>query len=801
MPEFFVLLLMQVTIFSSVTACIIICVKQLFKWVIPPSVGVILWVVLLLRLLWPIFPESQVSVYNFIPAGRSIMYTLTNNIEEDLSHQDEIQEMEKNPYVIEGLKEYTAEEEKRPAYSKQLYPETGVRQTVGEYLSDAIYAGRTKSENAMLANKMNVMLLIVYLSGVVVSFGVNWIFYSKAKKTALSAALPCTDEKVLEIYYNTARKLGIKENKIPPLKYGTASMLVGCFSPVVIYREHEKISERELTMVFAHELNHFKHKDNFVLVFSTFMSGLFWYNPLLWIVRNMLRQDIEEVCDYRTISLYEFRRAEYAQLIYESSDADSGLLWAGCHMSINSRQLKSRLRNISRNLEDKLLPRILSSIICVCIIVVCLTNPIISQNIEYRDYIENYSELTGESEQTMHLTSNVTVSYYLKQISAIISNNYDVRFSEKIGNGSLEMLKRLVHRGDYVEPGVAKKIDALLSDQTLTVENCALLNQCIVALLTDGAEIDDSVALPLLPKYISADNMDALVASISVADASILLKSYNRGVAGADVKLRAYYTPEMFNLILERLGNEEARRMWSSYYTEVDMTIAYNMDMVCERLAVTENELAGEDYLYIVSPTLTPNDKKTLHGLVKFAYAGQNESVYYLKEDIGGYYEFAIRRILAEAGYTLDSIITEYARLGIPQYEYATVQSSRYLTSVQYDIIDIRLEGSGIDAADLYTGIEGTEFYALSSPYSSKAAEAIEYLNAISFTTVRDYEADGVKIIGIADDDIKDAIFSMYSLGLIDAESQVIDLKEPLSCGESLYYSYKLVCSMVNANR
>ena len=51
MSETYVLLLEQVTIFSSVTALILIAVKQLFKCRIPPRIGMALWIVLLARLL------------------------------------------------------------------------------------------------------------------------------------------------------------------------------------------------------------------------------------------------------------------------------------------------------------------------------------------------------------------------------------------------------------------------------------------------------------------------------------------------------------------------------------------------------------------------------------------------------------------------------------------------------------------------------------------------------------------------------------------------------------------------------
>ena len=66
MSEFLVLLLMQATIFSTVTALIILAVKAIFNCWIPPKIGVLMWIVLLARLVSPIFPESEASVYNLV---------------------------------------------------------------------------------------------------------------------------------------------------------------------------------------------------------------------------------------------------------------------------------------------------------------------------------------------------------------------------------------------------------------------------------------------------------------------------------------------------------------------------------------------------------------------------------------------------------------------------------------------------------------------------------------------------------------------------------------------------------------
>ena len=97
MPDILVLLLEQVTVFSSVTAAILIAVKKLFKCRIPPRIGMALWIVLLARLVCPVFPESRISVYNYIPASRDLLYAMQKT--EDPLPAEETP-LSDNPYVL-----------------------------------------------------------------------------------------------------------------------------------------------------------------------------------------------------------------------------------------------------------------------------------------------------------------------------------------------------------------------------------------------------------------------------------------------------------------------------------------------------------------------------------------------------------------------------------------------------------------------------------------------------------------------------------------------------------------------------
>ena len=102
MEEFLVLLLLQVTVFSSVTALILIAVKQIFKCRIPPKIGMMLWIVLLARLICPVFPESKISVYNYVPIGKNVLVALSSNVNEEIEEKRKENSKAENPYVLQS---------------------------------------------------------------------------------------------------------------------------------------------------------------------------------------------------------------------------------------------------------------------------------------------------------------------------------------------------------------------------------------------------------------------------------------------------------------------------------------------------------------------------------------------------------------------------------------------------------------------------------------------------------------------------------------------------------------------------
>ncbi len=793
MTERLILILTQITIFSSVTACIIILIKRIFNWIIPPKIGLLMWAILLVRMLWPIYPESTVSVYNLMPLGRSITYSLSESVLERTGEA-----AADNPYVLEGYAD-PAGGERSYTVNDRIFADSGEITTIGEYIADTVNPGKLRSENARSAELFNIIVLSVYALGVAAFTSGFLIRYSYQRKRALKNTIPCTDEKILAIYRDAARVVGLKEKRIPELRHGISSLIVGCQRPVIVFSQEGKESDRELTAILIHELNHAKQRDNLIIFFSSLVSCLFWFNPLIWIVRRMLRNDIELVCDSQTIEKSHMLRSEYAKMIFRDS-CGSRPEYAASYFSKGYKDLKKRISMISRNLENKVVPRLISVAICVVIIFICLTNPVVSQNREFADYIDNYSEFTGASRQLMHLANTVSVSDYLSELTTLIKGKLGPEYAEALGDGRLEDFRRAVRRERDIPYGIYEELSRCNTDQVLTAGNCAVINYCVVKLISHERvpTYVDTYEGNFAPEIVSAVKMKQALSVLSYSDRKVLESCYNQGVSGAVEKFSEFYTESMFRLILGRISDDYSRQKFSSFYTLVDLRYA-DREALAERLGVDEAVLGNAGKLYVIGSGLSAKELNEAEKIFGAAYAGQNEELYYLKGNLEGYTRSMIRLAFGRAGFSVIDFLTDYALYGYAQYDHFTAEGCLVLTENQLNALDMRIVKRGFMLQELYRNIEGTNLWSVMEPDSLSYASVLEYLNQLWYPVLRDHEADGAVYYGITSDATASAVYSLYDLGLLDLDPYApLDVNSSLTCGQSLYYAYRIVAMAKN---
>ncbi len=70
--------------------------------------------------------------------------------------------------------------------------------------------------------------------------------------------------------------------------------------------------------VVCHELAHLRRRDHWVNLGSLLVSALYWWHPLVWIVRNRLGQEAELCCDAWVTWMMPRGRRSYAEALLQT---------------------------------------------------------------------------------------------------------------------------------------------------------------------------------------------------------------------------------------------------------------------------------------------------------------------------------------------------------------------------------------------------------------------------------------------------------------------------------------------------
>lgn len=346
---------------GSVLVILVLTVQWLFRNRLNPQWSYALWLLVVVRLMLPISPESNWSLYNL--AIRAQGDTVTATVAEARPPLPVIGETERfaaNDLHFEPVEssDFTPPEESKPAPAGAVDPDT-----TGE----------------SFAWSWQVIFGVFWGMGVLV-FGLRVARAHLQFARRLSfETIPLKNKDLLGLLDQCRQDLGLRRTPhLLETSLVSSPALFGAFRPKLLLPTgmSETFTSRDLRHIFLHELAHVRRGDAAINWVLTGLQVLHWFNPILWFAFRRIRADRELACDALALSTAKEEDVKsYGQTIvkvlesFTERQAMTGLVG----ILEEKNQMKKRIRMIASFRRS---PRgyTLSMLLLVCLAAVALTD-------------------------------------------------------------------------------------------------------------------------------------------------------------------------------------------------------------------------------------------------------------------------------------------------------------------------------------------------------------------------------------------------------------------------------------------
>ena len=366
------------TVFGSVTGFIILQIKNLLKNKINKRYAYLLWMILVIKLIIPFGPESNISLFNNIPINYKMKNILSSNTTKLDNTNSNSNDTKSNNYI--STEDTTNEVNSTVSTSEDNH---SINENNENVKQDSQVVNNTSSIPiiGVKSDKISKILFFVWLFGFVFSAVTYMIIYICFIKD-LKKCSKLKYQRMEKILKNCKSQLNINKN-IQIIVYDKISSpsIVGMFKvKVILPRNLINLSEEELTHIFLHELCHYKNKDNYIDNLLGVLQCVHWFNPLIHYYFKKMRNDMEIACDERVLSVLnedEHNKYGITMLNVLEKINFNYKMRVGLNMANDKKTMKERIDLIknSKNFSKKKNLFTLTGIICLLVMSgVLLTN-------------------------------------------------------------------------------------------------------------------------------------------------------------------------------------------------------------------------------------------------------------------------------------------------------------------------------------------------------------------------------------------------------------------------------------------
>ncbi len=253
----------------------------------------------------------------------------------------------------------------------------------------------------------------------------------------------------------------------------TSPFVMGLLQPKIYLPVN--LPEDEKKYILSHEQMHIKHYDHIIRMIMTLATAIHWWNPVVWVAMNLMKKDMEMLCDEAATTKQEPNyRKEYSLVLLKYAAKNSGLSPVVCFGESNTAKRVKHLMFLKK-------PKFYINIAMVIAMSLCLMSCMAHGVDDTQSYIPKetvtlnmYSDITGLSGlqqgwfadvllEKFNVKLNITAPYtdseenpYMGDYDIIFCGDYPYSaFVDAINNGhildlSSKMQEFMPHISQYL---------------------------------------------------------------------------------------------------------------------------------------------------------------------------------------------------------------------------------------------------------------------------------------------------------------------------------------------------------------
>ena len=298
-------------LFISVIICFIVLVKKLFINILSPRMQYNIW-----------FPLFGLLVMPFIPFQINGLSGISSLFGILLTYENPVNEIFKSNHTS----------------ANQIH--------TSNWMNDF-----TASVNRKSSFPIGYILFGIWITGmiIVLIITLNSLLHLYTLK---SSSLPLQNKRVWNVYRRCLQELNIKkEVPIYSTAFLKSPVIVGLFKPCIFLPLHliSNFDENESRYMLLHELQHYRHKDNFFNYATSLAVAIYWFNPFMWYVLRQINIDREIACDSSVLNiLKEDTYADYGNTLISFAEKIALFPFPfGAGIGGNVKQLEKRIISIA----------------------------------------------------------------------------------------------------------------------------------------------------------------------------------------------------------------------------------------------------------------------------------------------------------------------------------------------------------------------------------------------------------------------------------------------------------------------